>query len=519
MKEVSAQKSLAEVVAPLNKSIPKLILIERLLDAFHDLEIKYCHWKSNEHLQASMVADTDLDILFDQKDKPRLELLFKEIGFKKFVSIKQRRYRDIEDLIGLDLDSGKIIHLHVHYRLTLGELYLKGYQLNLEHKALDSRLFDEVFGLYRIDPAFELVLLFFRQALKVRRRDILKKKLKNQVTFNAPILREYDWLKQRCTDKEIEALLKSIIKNYEPVYKLITGGFNRQQIHKLSPLLRKEFKEQRLFSPFQALLSRWYREIRFKSRQKMARVSNKPIVTKRINDQGGLVVAIIGADGSGKSTIIENLQSTFSKKIDVYKIYFGKGRAGGLSWSRKLLVSIKKKINGVKRRVKTVNESKVDTVAENLGIKPNIFSYVEALIVAYEKYGKLKKMQEARKKGMLVICDRFPQNQVMGYNDGPALHSLSKSKNFLLRAIAALEADVYKYAEKHSPDIVCKLIADASVIKTRKPKMVSVDMLQTKVDGIRNLQFAKSHTITINAAQPLSGVLYTVKKEVWEAYR
>ena len=40
MKEVIAQKSLTEVAAPLNKSVPNLILIERLLDAFHDLEIK-----------------------------------------------------------------------------------------------------------------------------------------------------------------------------------------------------------------------------------------------------------------------------------------------------------------------------------------------------------------------------------------------------------------------------------------------------------------------------------------------
>ncbi len=511
------ENSLAAI--QLSEPVPKLLLIERLLQALHKLEIKYCHWKSSEHLNASMVADTDLDILFDEKEKPRLETLFKSLGFKKFVPIKQRQYRDIEDLIGLDLTSGKIIHLHAHFRLTLGESYLKGYQLSLEHKILNSRVFDDVFGIYRIDPAFELILLFFRQALKVRTRDVLKMKWKNQLTYNEAVLKEYKWLKERCTDKEVQTLLKALIKHHEPVYKLIIGGFNRRQVHKLAPLLRREFKRQRLFFPLQALALRWYREASLKLSQKMLKFLEKPIVTKRINDCGGLVIAVIGADGSGTSTVSENLQSTFSKKIDVYKIYLGKGRAGGLSWPRKLLATFRKNIISAKKRIRVSNEPKVEELGINIGIKPNLFSYIEALIVAYEKYKKLKKMQAARKKGMLVICDRYPQNQVLGYNDGPVLQNLSTSKNFLLRAMSRSEASVYQYAEKHAPDVVFKLVADAHVIKTRKPRMVGADILQTKVDGIKALHFPKSHMVTIDAAQPLTDVLQAIKKEIWMAYK
>jgi hypothetical protein len=52
-----------------DKTVATLIVIDNLLRDFHEHEILYCHWKSNEHLQASMLADTDLDVLFAIKKK------------------------------------------------------------------------------------------------------------------------------------------------------------------------------------------------------------------------------------------------------------------------------------------------------------------------------------------------------------------------------------------------------------------------------------------------------------------
>jgi hypothetical protein len=37
-------------------------------------------------------------------------------------------------------------------------------------------------------------------------------------------------------------------------------------------------------------------------------------------------------------------------------------------------------------------------------------------------------MQQAKEKGMLVICDRYPQNQVIGYNDGPSFKTIQAQK-------------------------------------------------------------------------------------------
>lgn len=498
----------------------KLALIKNLLDTLHVAGINYCHWKSSEHLDASMTADTDLDILFDHKQKGKLLELLQELGFKKFDSIKQKQYKDIEDFIGLDFGSGKIVHLHAHFRLTMGEAFLKGYQLDLEDKILDSRIYDETFGIYRITPPFELILLYFREALKIRNRDIAKMYLKNKVHYYGNILSEYKWLRQRVTDKELETILRSLFQNYQPIYKLVTGEFNRRELLKLSGLIKKEYKGQRLYSPAHALLLRWYREVSIKMYKKATRMLNQPIVAQRINPRGGLVIAVVGADGSGKSTVIGNLQATFKKKLDVYRIYFGKGD-GKMSWSRKLLVRFKKKVAPVKAELPADhNKPKAERKPseKKKSFKANFYKSVEALIVANEKRSNLKQMQAAKKKGMLVICDRFPQNQIMGYNDGPMLTDLAHSSNPILRTMSRMEARAYEMASQTLPDVVFKLIADAEVVEARKPGLTKLEVLEQKIEGIKRLQFEGSDVVTVDATQPLEKVLYTIKKKIWESY-
>ncbi len=495
-----------------------LALITNLLNAIHLAQINYCHWKSNEHLDASMTGDTDLDMLFDEKQKKSVVQLLQTLGFKQFNSIRQKQYKDIEDFIGLDYPSGKIIHLHTHFRLTMGEPYLKGYQLNLEDQILSGRVFDATFGIYRISPAFEWIMLCFREALKIRNRDVVAMHLKNKVYYNGKIMREYHWLKQRSTVPEVEAILKSLFVNHQPYLQLVTGAFNRKQLHRLSVLLKKEFKSQRLYTPLQALVLRWYRELSITFLRKTARHISSPIVSQRINPRGGLVIAIIGADGSGKSTVIAHLHSTFRKKLDVYRIYMGKGKANAASWPRKLLLLFKKKpaAKSVKKPFVTTGTGEREN---NQVVKTNLFRCIEALMVAYEKSRKLKQISAAKKKGMLVICDRYPQNQLVGYNDGPVLHHLLQSPNPVYRAIAQMEERVCTYAAQNPPDVVFKLVADAKTIADRKPSGATFEMLEQKIEGIKNLMFAeKCHVVTIDATQPLEKVLCNIKKEIWEAY-
>jgi len=55
---------------------------------------------------------------------------------------------------------------------------------------------------------------------------------------------------------------------------------------------------------------------------------------------------------------------------------------------------------------------------------------------------------------MVMLCDRYPQNQVMGFNDGRLLHLWSGHRTRLLRAMARWESIPYRWAEADPPEVL-----------------------------------------------------------------
>ncbi|GAB2530090.1 nucleoside/nucleotide kinase family protein [Rufibacter soli] len=494
-----------------------LSIIDTLLATFHEQEILYCHWKSNENLGASMLGDSDLDVLFDRGQKEKIEYLLRELDFRKFTSIESKQYQDIEDYIGFDAGTGKVVHLHAHFKLTMGENYLKGYQLNFENHILATRVFHEKYGIYHTNPSFELILLYLREAFKLRTRDIIMIYLFNRTQYTGRILQEHKWLKENATEAQIEIILQGLVPNHAPFLKLILEGTNRKGLFQLARLVRAEFRESRLYHPVTASLLRWYREAMVRTLSKLPRLLNRPIISRRINPRGGLTIAIVGADGSGKSTVTSNLRKTFQQKLDVYSLYFGRGD-GNSSWPRKVLAKARALVGASPKKGMTRGPGNLYPKPKR-GFVANLYRCMQALLVAAEKKRNLHRMQEAKKMGMLVICDRFPQNQIMGYNDGPLLHHLRFSGNPLFRALARYEGSLYAKIANSSPDIAFKLIADARVVEARKPGETSLQMLENKIEGIKALTFPKqTKVVVIDASQPLEEVLLAIKKEIWEAY-
>lgn len=489
---------------PKNQTAGRLSIISHLLHLLDLNTILYCHWKSNEHLDASMTGDTDLDLLFDISQQQRVEALLGYSGFRRFEPIKLKKYADIEDYLGLDPFSGKLVHVHAHFRLTLGEPGLKGYQLDLEKKILDNRMYDTRFKIYRIHPAMEWTLLQFRTALKMRHRDWIRERLARK-TFQAPanVLRELNWLRKECSAEDLKATLNDLMPGSESIGGLLLLDPSIQRATKIKRFIHRYFKDARLYSPAGSLIRRWYRELSLKIQKKVYRLTKEPRPLRRVYPEGGKIIAVIGADGSGKSTIIQKLQSTFQQKIDVYRIYFG--RSGKKSILIKSLIRLQRFFS--KR-----NNPALKNVA-------TFFRCLEAMLLASAKETNRRRMLKARNRGMLVICDRYPQSQIYGYNDGPLLQELTRSGNGMFRSFAAAEMNFYRRFEKTSPDIVFKLLASVDVIESRKPGQTPRPILERKLEGIQQLEFGNGcRVINVNAALPLPNVLSIIKQEIWQSY-
>ena len=482
--------------------------IEKLLKAFDENGINYCHWKSNEHLGEALDGDTDLDVLFDPAQRSDLERIFSECGLKRFRATPQMQYNAIEDYIGFDQETAKIWHVHTHYRMTLGEKHLKGYTITPWGPILLKDRIRVEEGIWTSDPSDELVLLMCRIALKLRKRDIGQKLGKDDRV-------ELAWLKERVSKENLSDAAGRMLeeKSKKIVLSLYDADLKKKgQFKKLQRVLRKEFKPFTAYSRYGSWRARTDREIFWlyggiKRRLGLASY----VANRRISPSGGLVVAILGCDGAGKSTTISYIKKEFRKKLDVASIYLGSGD-GSSSLLRKPMKLVARKVGG-----KGVGHAVEKEYAEKkkVSLKSRLYSLAKiiwAVTLAKEKKKKQRQMVKARNNGLLVITDRYPQTNMAGAGDGPLLSRYQKSRG-LLKKISDWEYNIYKSFATNAPDLAIKLMVPTEVAIERKPEM-TVEEIENKKNIVMSLDISE-HTAVIDTSRPFEITRGEVMREIW----
>jgi NADH:ubiquinone oxidoreductase subunit K len=143
-------------------------LIRRLFNVLNKDKILYCNWKSTDHLSASFCGDTDFDVLACRYHRAGLESVLNEIGFVEFNTTALRRYPGVVDYIGYCGDLKKMVHLHLHYQLVLGDRWVKAFRIPIESKILNRRTWSGDFNTWIISPEDELLMFLARMPLKLK---------------------------------------------------------------------------------------------------------------------------------------------------------------------------------------------------------------------------------------------------------------------------------------------------------------------------------------------------------------
>ncbi len=116
----------------------------------------------------------------------------------------------------------------------------------------------------------------------------------------------------------------------------------------------------------------------------------------------------------------------------------------------------------------------------------------------------------AREGAMVVIADRFPQDQIAEFNDAPLLPRLAKIPAWLRR----FEANAYALAHRLPPDLVIKLQTTPEVIMAREPDMDPL-VVRKRVPALQQLTFAGARVVSVDAGQPLADVIRSAKAAIW----
>jgi hypothetical protein len=485
---------------------PRLAIIRTVVEELEAKGIRYCHWKSNEHVLAAVQGDTDLDLLSDKSRQQEVVVVLNQVGFVRYQAAWYVCYPDIEDYLAVDPAGGKLVHIHAHFGLVLGEKLVKSYCLPWMEELLATRRWDEAHGIYCSDPVYELLLLFVRMALK---RPLIPF-LSTQPSPDA--IREYAWSKKRVSLNEVTTLTRRLLgpQTVEPVTKLYQHGLTHAALTQLFAQADPVLSRYRRYGKAQAILVRLFRQGAWYAYRINRKLGLFALPVHRTLPGEGVLVALMGADGCGKSTQTKIIRQRFAAKVDVLHIYMGSGDGPGnflrlgLDRIRKTLFRLRQQRATHETHSANANRLNPDTKSTSLIFRVGFI--IRSLLLGWEKKSKLRQAARARGKGLIVICDRYPQTTIPGYNDGPLLNGYANSKYVILRRLAQWERNCYTLSPAEIPDLVIKLYADSAVLAERRPEM-AVETIEQKQAGILAVEFPDlASVIQIDAGQTLPQV-------------
>jgi hypothetical protein len=489
-----------------NPELPLTVVL--LIEQMARENVAWCYWRSSRRAWAALSGQSDIDVLVTPESQHTARRLLLDCGFRLFPSVAARDDPAIQSFLAHDDASGAIVHVHFHTRLMVGGALLKNYRLPWERKLVSRAAPGPGMPMPLLDPASEAVLLIVRACLELRRTDPV---IARSWAFNTRkfALDRAD-LAARIDRTEVRARAEELLGGdlADQVANAVFDPIPLQNQHALRRRVRRALANHRTYNCIEAPLRASWRALHWVIGALNKRLLHLPRPWSKRAPGGGIVVAILGVDGSGKSTLVRGLRAWLDQDVDVLPLYFGTGD-GRPSWfllPLKLLVPVVSLV--LRRKPHGSSHGEVTDFAP--GFAYSILLGIWATVLAVEKHMKLRAARRAAVRGMVVIADRFPQDQIADFNDGPLLPRLSYVPGWLRR----FEASAYALAGRLPPDLVIKLVATPELIAVREPTM-NPAVIRSRTAAMSRLAFAGSSVAAIPAGQPAADVLRAAKAEIW----
>ncbi len=218
------------------------------------------------------------------------------------------------------------------------------------------------------------------------------------------------------------------------------------------------------------------------------------------------LIAVVGCDGSGKSTVVQHLLEWAQAQGPAATVHLGR-QAGNVGRALARLPLIGSWFDRLIHR-------KVGSVHRNLdkdqtpGVLPALVISAFTLRVQW----RFRRMLGLRRRGFMVVADRYPQMAVPGAYGGPDL-ALGLRGNGFVRWLAEQEQAAFRRMTRYRPDLVLRLNVDLDTACRRKPDHRR-ELLRAKIAVTPRLSYDGAPIIDIDANRPLTEVLTLARQAV-----
>ena len=233
---------------------------------------------------------------------------------------------------------------------------------------------------------------------------------------------------------------------------------------------------------------------------------------------GGAIIAFVGPEATGKSTLIKEMRKWLGEHFTVEQIHAGKPPSTVLSFIPNMLVPALRSLlpNYRSTRIEAKYTYQEDT--EPTQIYPLFFALRSALL-GYDRKTLLTRASSRAANGNIVFSDRYPSSS-SGATDSPQLGrvSLPEGKYPIRHRLAHFESQMYK--EITPPDLVISLSVplEIAIIRNKsRGKEEPEELLRLRHAQASGLAFNKTSVVKVNTDQPIEETLLEVKKAIWNA--
>ncbi len=462
----------------------------QLFNRLNNENVLYCQWKSTYRLNESIQGLTDFDILVDPVSSIKVNTLLLELGYHQ-MSSHNNSTPGITDFIGYDIDSQTRVHIHLHYRLIIGGHGFKSHLLPYRDIVLNTSRMSK-YGVPVISPVYELPLLLVRILLKLSLRDAVKHILGKSLLPS-----------DLSADLEHLKCLKSLDR--------VSEGFNIFSPTIPDCILHNTFRELSTSHPnilHLVLLKRkmltsihhWAIQDKIPYYFSLLRseIANLSLLKSKRKGKvlvnGGISIAFVGADGSGKSSLVKKTEEWLSWKLDVKVIYSGFKPKSLCSRIILKLITISGKIP--------------------INLMQKRFRFLLISLYYYSVHRHLQTERnrgyKAMASGSVVIYDRFPLVELDGIMDWrlPEMNYGRLNKYLHTKCEKMLHAAPL-------PDMVIFLDVDeTNAIKRKSDHDRAV--ISQKIRNTRRALESNPNILTIETNSTLETAVLAVKKAICE---
>ncbi len=498
----ASRSTVPPAAAPLTADRPLLSLVRRLGEALAREGISYCYcqWKGHTKPHRWGTGAGDIDLLVDPPDKTRFVGVLTHLGFIAALAPRPQRLPGVESYFGLDRGTGTLVHVHLHERPFIGRPWSAAWALPMEGLFLASAARGSVFRIPA--PEIELIALVVRTVERYRLATALRRRPPD---WSDAVQQELADLEARSDPTRLARALEQVPFLDAPFFEACRRSLRPDCSTRTRVLLR-----WRLLRRLRTNVVRPPIAFAFLSLLRRARtLAGGPGATAKRLARRGVVIALGGADGAGKSSCTRELHAWLAPTFECAAFHLGRPPrsfltfvVGAALWGRTLL----RRLVGLAPPA-WPSRNEIPT-----GRTPDALELLRHVCTARDRYRLALKAKRLAAEGAFVLCERYPNITTLA---GPSIEQQQYRMPQTRVARWLVSTEVAYYQEMPAPDVAVLLLVEPKLAVRRKHGQEPAAYVKYRAQLVAQSDWTNSGVQVVDANRPLAEVVRDLQCVIW----